>query len=87
MKAETGRADYVIAVAALGLLGFGVIMVYSASHILAAERYGSGAHFFTRQVGFALAGLTAMFVLSRIDYHRLAALGPVIYGLAVAGLV
>lgn len=86
MKGTAARADYVIAAAALCLLGVGIIMVYSASNILAAERYGDGSRFFTRQLLYAVVGLLAMLVSSRIDYHHLAKAAPWIYGACLAGL-
>jgi cell division protein FtsW len=85
MSAATGqpRADYVLLITVLILLGVGLIMVYSASHVLAAKRFGVATHFFTRQLIFAGTGLGAMLVLSRIDYHRLYAAAPLILGLGV----
>jgi cell division protein FtsW len=78
------RTDYLLLSLVLILLSFGLIMVYSASHVLAVKRFGDGAHFFTRQLIFAGVGLGAMLVLSRIDYHRLYPLAPVILWLGVA---
>ncbi len=86
MTAKTGqpRTDYLLLITVLILLGFGLIMVYSASHVLAVKRFGDGAHFFTRQLIFAGTGLGAMLILSRIDYHRLYATAPWILGLGIA---
>jgi cell division protein FtsW len=81
------RTDYVLLVSVLALLGFGLIMVYSASHVLAAKRFGDPAHFFTRQLIFALTGLAVMLILSRIDYHRLYAAAPLILGLGTLMVV
>ncbi|MBU0513848.1 MAG: putative lipid II flippase FtsW [Proteobacteria bacterium] len=75
------RTDYVLLLSVLALLCFGLIMVYSASHVLAAKRFGDAAHFFTRQLIFALTGLGVMLLLSRIDYRRLYPAAPMILGL------
>ncbi len=48
----------------------GVVMVFSASAVMAGERFGSPYHFFVRQLGWAVAGLAAMAVLMKIDYRR-----------------
>src|SRR5262249_33322246 len=48
----------------------GVLMVFSASAVMAGERFGSPYHFFARQLGWALAGLAAMGVAMRLDYRR-----------------
>jgi cell division protein FtsW len=48
----------------------GVVMVFSASAVMASERFGSPYHFLLRQLGWALAGLVAMTLLMRVDYRR-----------------
>jgi len=52
------------------LVVFGVVMVFSASAVMAGERFGSPYHFLFRQLSWALAGLAAMAVIMRIDYRR-----------------
>src|SRR6516225_1048431 len=52
------------------LVVVGLVMVFSASAIVAEERYHSPYGFLIRQSLWALAGFAAMFVLSRIDYDR-----------------
>jgi cell division protein FtsW len=48
----------------------GLVMVFSASAVVAKERYGSGYFFLTRQLGWAVAGIVAMTVAMKIDYRR-----------------
>ncbi|HET7872336.1 MAG TPA: FtsW/RodA/SpoVE family cell cycle protein, partial [Terriglobales bacterium] len=45
------------------LVLIGVLMVFSASAVMAGERFGSAYHFLLRQFGWAIAGLAAMTVL------------------------
>jgi len=52
------------------LVGIGVLMVFSASAVMAGERFGSPYHFFLRQLGWAVAGLAAMAVAMKVDYRR-----------------
>ncbi len=52
------------------LVFVGLVMVFSASAVMAKERYGSGYYFLTRQLGWACAGILAMLVAMRIDYRR-----------------
>jgi cell division protein FtsW len=52
----------------------GLIMVYSASAILAHDRYGSSYYFFTRQLLWILVGSLGMWVASRVDLDSLRAL-------------
>jgi cell division protein FtsW len=54
----------------LFLVFIGLVMVFSASAVMAKERYGSGYFFLLRQLGWATAGLIAMVVAMKIDYRR-----------------
>ena len=45
-------------------------MVFSASAVMAKERYGSGYFFLLRQLGWATAGILAMVLAMKIDYRR-----------------
>jgi cell division protein FtsW len=53
------------------LVFVGLVMVFSASAVMAKERYHSGYFFLLRQLGWAIAGFTAMLAGMRIDYRRL----------------
>src|SRR6476659_1325966 len=52
------------------LVFVGLVMVFSASAVMAKERYGSGYYFLLRQVGWAAAGLAAMVIATKVDYRR-----------------
>ncbi|HEY6185380.1 MAG TPA: putative lipid II flippase FtsW [Terriglobales bacterium] len=54
----------------LVLVFVGLVMVFSASAVMAKERYGSGYYFLLKQLGWAVAGLVAMIVGMRVDYRR-----------------
>src|SRR5262245_11696102 len=66
-----GSIDAVLAASAIALLGFGVVMVYTASVVEATTTFRDPQYFVLRQAIYAGAGLAIMFVASRIDYHRL----------------
>ena len=51
------------------LVGFGLLMVYSASSVLSMAHFGSSTAYFTSQLSKAVVGLCIMFVLARIDYR------------------
>jgi cell division protein FtsW len=53
------------------LVLFGLVMVFSASAVMAKAETGSPYHYVLKQAGFALVGLLAMFGLMRIDYRHL----------------
>jgi cell division protein FtsW len=52
------------------LVVVGVLMVFSASAVMAGEKFGSPYHFLFRQLGWAVAGLAAMAVAMNVDYRR-----------------
>ncbi len=52
------------------LIFIGLVMVFSASAVMAKERYGSGYFFLLRQLGWAAAGILAMVLAMKIDYRR-----------------
>jgi cell division protein FtsW len=52
------------------LVFVGLVMVFSASAVMARERYGSPYAFLSKQLICAVAGLFAMVVTMRVDYRR-----------------
>lgn len=52
------------------LVCVGLVMVFSASAVMAKERYGSPYNFLLKQVIWALAGVAVMLVGMKIDYRR-----------------
>jgi cell division protein FtsW len=55
----------------VALLVAGVVMVYSASAIVAGDRFGDPYLFLKKQVFWALLGSAALLLALRVDYHRL----------------
>jgi cell division protein FtsW len=54
----------------LSLVVIGLLMIFSASAVMASARYGSAYHFVIRQAVFAVLGLLSMWGLMHIDYRR-----------------
>jgi cell division protein FtsW len=52
------------------LIFVGLVRVFSASAVMAKERYGSGYFFLLRQLGWAAAGIVVMVVEMKVDYRR-----------------
>jgi cell division protein FtsW len=52
------------------LVFVGLIMVFSASAVMAKERFGSSYSFLLRQLGWASAGIAAMLVVMNVDYKQ-----------------
>jgi cell division protein FtsW len=69
LTARPKSPDFVIFFAVVCLLGFGVVMVYSASAVSAYVNFDDSYYFLKRQIVWAALGLAAMFVAMNIDYH------------------
>jgi cell division protein FtsW len=52
------------------LVFVGLVMVFSASAVMAKDRYGSGYYFVLRQMVWAVGGIVAMVVAMKVDYRR-----------------
>jgi len=61
--------DYSLLFIVIFLLGFGLIMIYSASSYTAFQDYGDAGHFMKRQLIAIVIGLVFMTVVANIDYH------------------
>ncbi len=70
-EASHRPVDLVLAAAVVGLIGFGVVMVYSASTVQGTTQHHDPQFFLKRQGAFALVALVLFFVTSLVDYHRL----------------
>ena len=68
--AKRVHVDKTLFVATMALLLIGLIMVFSASAVMAKERYGSPYTFVLRQAIWAVGGVLAMLVTMRVDYQR-----------------
>jgi cell division protein FtsW len=60
--------DPVILIAVIVLIGIGLVAVYSASSILAQERYGDHYYYLRKQLIFCLFGLVLMILAKNINY-------------------
>ncbi len=53
------------------LVLFGLVMVFSASAVMAKAESGSPYHYVAKQAIFALLGMVALVILMQVDYRRL----------------
>jgi cell division protein FtsW len=71
-RAARGGLEYhLLLIVTLGLVAFGLVMVYSASSARATLNGDDPAYYLKRQAVYALLGIVALAVLSRTDYRRL----------------
>jgi cell division protein FtsW len=75
--------DYTLLAATVALMGFGLVMVWSASSVLAQDRHGSPYYFLVKQALWAVIGVGGMVAALRLDY-RVLRRPAVVYGLIAA---
>lgn len=62
---------HLLVLVTLGLVAFGLVMVYSASSARALLSSDAPSYYLKRQAIYAVMGLVALVILSRLDFHRL----------------
>jgi len=92
--AQKLKTDWILFLAVLTMVCFGLVMVYSSSSIVAELKYHwSSTHFFVRQMGWAVFSFLVLLYCMKRDYRRwnnpkyaFAALGVVVLLLLVVYL-
>ncbi len=82
-----GSMDMTFLLLVLIILGIGLVMLFSASYAYAYTKFGNSYKFIIRQSLFAVAGVAAMFLISRIDYHKYMRFSWLVYGLSIMMLI
>lgn len=73
--------------AALFLIGLGVVQVYSSSFIFAIENYDDGLYFFRRQLLFAVTAIAIILLVAKIPWAIWQKLGPALFLIAAGGVI
>lgn len=71
IKSKCNRTILKIILLVIGLVGFGCLMVYSASYYSAQYHYGNQYFFLFKQIMGVVLGIFAMIFFSLVDYHIL----------------
>jgi cell division protein FtsW len=66
---KTLKPDRSLFLTTLALVVLGLIMVFSASAVIAKARYGDATFFSFRQLMAGFLGLAFLFVIMKVDYH------------------
>ena len=64
------KTDWILFLTVLVMVSFGMVILYSASSIMADLRYGSAWHFVVRQAAWAVVAVVAMMTLKRTPYRK-----------------
>jgi len=70
-KEGAGTFDWILFFSVIGLVTFGIVMVYSASCYSAQVKYGDKFYFMYKQIIGAVLGIISMVFISFTDYHVL----------------
>src|SRR5215469_10683518 len=68
--AQRLKTDWILFSTVLAMITFGMVILYSASSIMAELRYGSSWHFVVRQVAWAVVAIVVMMTLKRTSYRK-----------------
>src|SRR5579863_4829127 len=69
--AQRLKTDWILFLTIVVMVSFGLVMVYSASSVMAELRYNDGTHFFVRQLGWAILSFFVLMYFKRKDYRSL----------------
>src|SRR5437588_3024557 len=64
------KSDRVLFIATILLVGLSIVMVYSASAVVALERYQRPYLFLTKQIMWAVLGVAVLGLVMRVDYRH-----------------
>lgn len=65
------RFDIPLLVIIIVLTFFGLLMIYDASSVIAFSTFGDKYHYIKDQIIWMILGFLALFIFSRLDYHKL----------------
>jgi cell division protein FtsW len=80
------KSDKLLFVATLLLVCTGIVMVYSASAVMAMERFQQPYLFLVKQLAWAIIGLAVLPIVMRIDYRNYRQPAVIWMGLGVAAV-
>lgn len=76
---EKKKIDYILVLLVVLLMAFGLVLLYSTSAYNGRVRFHDTAYYFKKQLFATCLGIAAMYLVSRMDYHFLIRLAPVLY--------
>lgn len=78
-KKRIAYFDYNLLFLIIFLLGFGLVMLYSSSAYISANKYGDDAYYLKRQLRNIGLGAVMMFIMAKIDYRIWKKFGTLAY--------
>lgn len=81
------KIDLILLAAILSLVGFGLLMVYSATGIFASQKFGDSYHFISSQLKAALVGLIALVICYKLPIKKFRDVYLYLFGIVLFLLV
>lgn len=78
-KKKIAYFDYNLLFLIIFLLSFGLVMLYSSSAYISANKYGDDAYYLKRQLRNIGLGAVMMFIMAKIDYRIWKKFGTLVY--------
>lgn len=69
------------------LLAVGIVMMFSASYVVAYYEMGDSYYYLKRQILFAIIAIIVMLIFSYVDYHRFHKFAPIVLIISYAALI
>ncbi|MGA2595116.1 MAG: FtsW/RodA/SpoVE family cell cycle protein, partial [Bryobacteraceae bacterium] len=69
--AQRLKTDWTLFATTIGMVTFGVVILYSASSVMAELKFGSAWHFVLRQGMWIVPSVAVMMLLKRTNYRKL----------------
>jgi cell division protein FtsW len=63
------KTDWTLFLTTITMVCLGLVMVYSASSVVAELKFHSSSHFFVRQLGWAVISFSALMYFKKMDYR------------------
>jgi len=80
---ERAQYDLPLLILTISLMGIGIVIVYSASAILAVDKFGDGYYFLKKQALFGAFAVVMMIVMMKVPYVLLKRLAYPILGVSL----
>jgi len=86
MIRDLRRFDYLLLLACLSLVGYGLALIYSGSLALYGSSHAALTHTVAKQAIYAAAGLGLMLIVTRVNYRTWSGLAPILYAITLLAL-
>jgi rod shape determining protein RodA len=87
MIRDLRRFDFLMLLATIALVCYGMALIYSGSLALYGSSQAALTHAVLKQAGFAVAGLVLLAIMTQVDYRTWSNFAPAIYIVSIVALL